>query len=525
MPQKTILIESILGGYGQTQYQSSQTTFNSSIAIDPDLPLVPTDIRTSGAMVPVAYSKFSGTEITGFPLWIISQIKTENSFIYTSDGKLHSFNNSIVMRTTDEASTAFPITITGGNGTGAVYYNNFIYLAEGTDISQYGGMSTGASIAKTENVWTGAKFGLTALTNTTYPSLKGVAIPNHAMHHHADNAVYICDVVNGQGVIHKLKTKRTTIEGDTNDASVFNALDLPFGYFPTDIESFGTDLIISAIQTSSSSINQGKAALFLWDTISDSFYRGPIFLPDPLVTALLNVNGNIYIFSGNASNGCRLSIYEGGFAVRDLVFFEEGVPPFAGAVDALGSRLVWGGSTTYPITTASVFSYGSKDSRIPSGLHNIVNSTAASTNRNISALKYIQQASNIIPRVIVGWGDDTNKGLDKFSETGTLSSVWRSGMFNINSRFKINSIRIPLGATLSAGHNLTVKILLDDLSSNITLPVINSTNFSGRKVSFKQSDLASAVGVNNFLIEFSWSSTTQLPILLPIQININIEED
>lgn len=177
-----------------TNYFGSDGTFNVSIGIDPDLP-VSTDVKTSGILVPSRYEKFSGTEIDGFPTWIITNNKTNNSFVYTSGGKLHSFNNSIAMRATDEAGTSFPITITGGAGNGAVYYNNFIYLAEGTDISQYGGMNQGASIAKTENVWTGGKFGLSALTNTTYPSIQGTPIPNHPMHAHTDNSVYIGDVV------------------------------------------------------------------------------------------------------------------------------------------------------------------------------------------------------------------------------------------------------------------------------------------------------------------------------------------
>lgn len=526
MARQTILIESILGGQSATQYFGKKGTFNSSIAIDPDLP-IGSQIKTSGMIVPSRYEKFSGTEIDGFPNWIITQPKTTNSFVYTSAGKFHSFNSSIVMRTTDEKSTALPITITGGAGNGAFYYNNFVYLIEATDITQYGGMDQGASIAITANVWTGGKFGLTALTNTTYPSIRGTPIPNHPAHVHGDNATYFGDVVDGQGVLHKLKTSETTIEGDTDDGSGFNVLDLPFGFFPTDVESWGTDIVVSTIQTLDSTINQGKAAIFLWDpTDTVSFYRGPIFLPDPLVTAMLNINGVVHIWSGNANNGVRLSRYIGGDVTEEILYLEEGVPPFAGAVDALGSRIAFGGFTTYPVSSASVLSYGSKRADLPKGLNNIVKSTSAGATQMVFSLKYVQQTSNVAPRLIVGWGDGSAKGLDKLSTSATYASVLRSEMINIGRKFEIEEIRIPLGATVATNMSIVPKILFDDLSSTVTLDTINPTNFSGkRKAIYKNPALKTARGENNFLLEFTHGGTVQLPILLPIEITVNIFDD
>lgn len=521
-------IKSILEGMSATNYFGSDGTFNVSIGIDPDLP-VSTDVKTSGILVPSRYEKFSGTEIDGFPTWIITNNKTNNSFVYTSGGKLHSFNSSITMRTTDEAGTSFPITITGGAGNGAVYYNNFIYLAEGTDISQYGGMNQGASIAKTENVWTGGKFGLSALTNTTYPSIQGTPIPNHPMHAHTDNSVYIGDVVSGQGVIHRLRTKKVTIEGDTNDTvipSAFNVLDLPYTYYPSDIESYGTDLVIAANQTNDATINQGKAALFFWDpTNTDSFYR-QVALPDPLVTALLNVNGILYIWSGNSNNGVRLSKYIGGETISEVSYQEEGVPPMAGSVDALGSRIVWGGFTTYPENSASVMAYGSKNDLLPKGLHNIARSTSAGATQNINSLKFVQQASNITPRLILGWGDGSAKGLDKISTSATFNSVWRSKPFNINERFVLKKMIIPMAGTVDANTTITVKVYMDDGSNSVTLTTINNTNFPlQRKVIYKPGDLSGANGENNFLIQISWTGTTSIPVLLPITIWVDVAQD
>jgi hypothetical protein len=391
-----VSIESILGGWSQTQYQGKKETYQSSIAIDPDFP-VGTDTRTSGMICPIVYEKFSGANVTGHPMWIITNIKNELIYAYMSDGKFVSYSSTLG----SEASIGTP---TAGAGNGAAYYNNYIYLACPADISRYGPLSSSPTLSNT--VWTGSTLGtLTAPTNTTYPSLRGVPIPNHPMHVHVDNCLYFGDVSNGQGIINKIKTKKVTAEGDTNDGSAYNALDLPFGYWPTDIESYGTDLAILAIKTSSATVNQGKATLFFWDCVSDSFYRA-MNIPDPLATSLLNVNGILYIFSGNAVNGVRISYYMGGDSIKDSVYLEEGTPPFAGSVDCLGNRIVFGGWTTNPAASACVFAYGSKKGDLPETLHNIAKTSGTynTNNQNVTSLKYVQQSSNIKPQLIIGWG-------------------------------------------------------------------------------------------------------------------------
>lgn len=535
MSIQNLTIENILEGWSTTDYFSSKGQYNSSLGIDPDYPATSSATKTSGVIVPTRYEKFSGTELDGYPNWIITNNKTSDSYVYTTTGKVHSFDSSIAMRATDAATSpaSFPITITGGAGNGACYYNNFNYFAEATDISQYGPLLTAGgaatSVVKTENVWTGGKFSKTALSNATYPSLQGVPIPNHPMHVHTDTSMYIGDTLAGQGIIHRLNTKKGTDEGDTNGTTVpsaYNALDLPFGFYPTDIESYGTDLAILAIQTTNSTINQGNAVLFFWDpTNTDSFYR-QINLPDPIATALKNVNGVLNVWSGNASNGVRVSKYIGGETLSEIGLLEEGTPPFAGAVDALGSRLVWGISTTYPETSGSVMALGSKNDSLPKGLHNIARSTASGTRPTVTSVKYVQQANNIQPRVIMGHGTTTDWGLDKLSTTATFNNVWRSKVFNINQRFVVKKLAIPLAGAVDANTTITVKIYLDDFSSSITLPVINNTNYpSKRKVLFKATDLLTATGENNFCIEIKWTGTTSLPVLVPINLKVDISDD
>lgn len=520
-------IKSVLGGQAGTYYLGAEDEYQVSLGVDTDLP-VGSQTKTSGMLVPSRYEKFSGTEFTGSPMFILPNNKTANTVIYASDGKLHSFDSALAMRTTDEAGTALPITITGGAGNGGVFYNNFYYLAEATDISQYGGMDQGASIAKTENVWTGAKFGLSALTNTTYPSIQGVPIPNHPMHVHTDNSNYIGDVVAGQGVIHRMNTKKVTIEGDTNGTvvpSAFNALDLPFGFYPTDIESYGTDLVIAAIRTTNATINQGAAALFFWDpTNTDTFYR-QVSLPDPLVTALLNVNGVLYLWTGNSVSGVRLSRYIGGETISEVSYEEDSLPPFAGAVDAIGSRIVFGDKSTYPESAAGVMAYGSKDDSLPKGVQNIIRSTSTGATQNVTSVRYVQQSSYVTPKLVVGWRDDSAKGLDKYSTTATYNSVWRSKPFNVNKWFLLKKLVIPFAAAVDANTSVTVKVYMDDGSSSTTLLAINNTNYPNkRRVIYSAGDLVNAVGFNNFFIEINWDGTTEMPVLMPIDIEVELDD-
>lgn len=517
---KNITLNSILDGQAPTQYFFSDNSYLSSIAVDPDMP-VGSDVKASGCLVPVVYEEFSGANITGYPKWIITNIKNALVYAYNSDGKVVSYNSSL-------ASETLVGTPTSGAGNGAVYYRNYIYFATPTNVSRYGPLD--GTPALTDTVWTGATLGsLTALANTTYPTLSGVSIPNHPMHSHSDGSVYFADVINGAGVLHRIKTTKTTAEGDTNDGSAYNALDLPQGWFITDIDSWGLDVAILAIQTSSASLDQGKSALFLWDTTNTStFYRGPIYLPDPLATSLMNVNGRLYIWSGNAVAGVRISEYIGGDSVSEIAFLEDGLPPMAGACDANGGRIVWGQTVSVPETAVTVMAYGSKNNRLPKAIHNIARATSAGANGICTALKYVQQGSST-QKLVIGSGDDSAKQLDKYSTTGTYDSIWRSKIISVGSRFTIDKIRIPLGAALAANMSLVAKIYYDDGSATKTLSTINTTNYTAnaRKIIFTQQDIldSSITPQNNFYLELSWAGTVKLPVLFPIEISIDIIQD
>lgn len=350
-------------------------------------------------------------------------------------------------------------------------------------------------------------------------------MPNHAAHVHTDNKLYFCDFKTGLGYIHFIKTKKTTDEGDTNDVSTYNALDLPFGWLPVDLESFGNDLAILAIQTTNTTLNQGCAAVFLWDTFSDSFYA-QIPLADPLGTALLNVNGILHAFTGNASNGWRLSRYIGGATFQDVRLYDEGAPPFAGAVDSLGNRIYFGGYVTEPAAAACVFSWGSKNPAIPMGLHVPVRTTSGTSSPICTAIKVGEQASFLAPRVLAGWRDASNFGIDQYSASGTLSSVLRTAPVNIGGQFKVTKISLPLGAAVGASKQWTVKVFVDDASASTTLRTINSTNYTNSErliVFYPGVDGANIGGDTDVFLEFTAGSTSPLPIKIPILMEIETD--
>lgn len=518
----TVKINSFLGGISPSAYFSQEGQYQGGIAIDPDFPITSSAVRTSGALVPTVYEKFSGSNVTAAVVGIVNDPKDTKTYVALTNGRLISYDNAL-------SNETLIGTVTGSVCNGIFYYNNYVYLTTGTDVSRYGPLNNSPTLTNT--VWTGATLGsLTALTNTTYPSIRGEAIPNHWGTIHGDGSAYFLDFKNGQGMVHRINTRKVTDEGDTNGSTVpsaYNVLDLPFGFYPTCISSYGNDLVIGAIQTTDSTVNQGKSALFFWDpTNTDTFYLGPVYIPDPILTALQYVNGTLYIWSGNTVNGMRISRYIGGTTVSDLVFMEEGAPSFAGSVEALGNRITWGGFTTYPESAACVFGYGSKNNNLPTGLHNIIRSTSTGSTGNVTAIKYSQQTSSLTPRLLVAWRDGSGYGIDKLSTTATYDSIYRSQIITIGKKFKITRVRIPFGDAVAANMTLVPTIYLDDASSSSSLTTINNTNYSGRRVvTYKAPGMLSLGGFQNFFIELAFSGTAALPVTFPIEFDIEVFED
>lgn len=754
--KKTLYVNQIFKGIAPSQYFGVEGSYNSASAIDPDLPIVSTDVRTSGFPVPVGSEALTTTNVTSAVIREITHPKDNMLWTVQSNGKIVTFKADL----TGERLIG---TVAGSHATWAEYYNNYIYVfgtgASKDDVSRIGPLNTlpydgqtgnftvgltvtggtsgatGVIIADTDagatgtlelsnivgqfqdgetitdtstgsatvnrtdaslitdNWWKGT-LSLTALTNTKYPTFRGVDMPNHVGLVHSDGSLYFLDFANGQGLVHRINTKKGTFEGDTDGTTVpssYNALDLPFGFYPTSLAPYSTDILITGNYQTDVTTNQGASAFVIWDpTDTDTFKTGPIPLADPIASACKNVNGSVYIWTGNAVNGVRLSLYNGGVSVRELQYQEEGLPPFAGAVDALGNRVVWGGHASYPLTGATVYGYGSKNAQLPAGLHNVMTTTASTTvttdsygeensdgvgllssvgeahsqsftgdggsvsscvfylrkalssagliaakiyahtgtygtsskgtgtalatsatidvstlstsltlqtftfdspytttngtkyvlaveyveegagstivyvgrdssspthagnfciksaggswssfntidlpfyvysqtqNPNVTALKYIQQDSNITPKTVLAWKTSASQGIDQYSTSATLNSKIR-WMFNIGSKFDITRLYLPLAGAVASGTIITPTLYFDDLSSNKTLQIINNTNYpSARKVTYKGTELKNATGYNNFMLEIAYTGTDPLPVGLPIKIEVDIKDD
>lgn len=511
------VIDNIWGGISSSHNFFKEGEYLDSLAIDPDWTIRSSSgpTKIGGILTPTNDTDFTSTVINSTPMWIVTSPRDTLVYTYLVNGRFVSYSSSLG----SETNIATP---TAGNASGMAYYNNFIYLATTVDISSYGPIDNTPALVDTD--WTGTGLGSqTALTDTTYLSLQGTELPNHAMHYHApNNRLYFCDFKNGEGLIHFIKTKRTTDDGDTNDGSKYNALNLPFGYKPTDIESWGGDLVIAAMfHGTDTSINQGPAKLFFWDTVSNDIYK-TITLPDPIVTSLLNNNGNLFIWTGTPSGGYRILQYiPNTRSVKHIRTFDEGTSPLAGAVDAFGERIIWGSNTSDIATSAVVKAYGSKDSSYPKGIHNISRvKTDGGSSRLVTCLKYVQLVSNARPIHISGWRTSTDQGINKDNTTsdftGALDSVWRSKVFKIGRRFKITKVILNFPEAIAANQtNITPKIFVDSDSTSNQLTVISSTNYteSERTITL----YPKLTGNTDYYLELAWAgNTTAVSVDFPI---------
>lgn len=523
-------IASILGGHGPTAYFMGEGQFLSSIGIDPDIQGPVTAFsRNTGAIAPSRYQTFSDSLVDDTPMWLITNPKNALIYTYLSDEAGATNSGALISYTSGFGSETDIGTPTAGAGNGANYYNNFIYLMTPTDVSSYGPLNNSPSITNTE--WTGAGLGTqTALTNTTYPSYQSVEYPNHAGHVHTDDSLYFCDFVAdggavataGRGIIHKIKTKKTTNEGDTDDGSAYNVLDLPSGYYPTDIESYGTHLAVIAAQTTDTTLIQGKSAMFLWDTVADSFYA-QIPIDDPFASAIYNRNGELHVCSGTGdTDGFNIKRYLGGFSWEDITSFTEGHTPFAGAVDGKNGRMIFGSDVDDPANAAVVYALGYKNPQLPrNATHSIARPSSGGANPILTCAKFIQQRSGEHPRIVMGWKSDTEFALDNLG--GTTNAIFRSEIFVVGQPFNIDRIRIPLSEQVGANTSITVTIFYNRGNDSKVLPTINSTNYtsSERIISFKSEEIEQAttaglIGQHDFFYHIAFGGTDQNQILLPM---------
>jgi len=133
-------------------------------------------------------------------------------------------------------------------------------------------------------------------------------------------------------------------------------------------------------------------------------------------------------------------------------------------------------------------------------------------------MSYVEKTDNKSPRMIIGWKDDSNVGVDKVSTTETFKAIWRSRLYNVGKRFVVRQLRLPLGAAVAANMTLTPKVYVDDASASTTLTVINNTNYASSERFVRL--IPNVTGNNNFFVELAWTGTASLPVTLPISVDI-----
>lgn len=512
-----ITINGVLGGHQIFENLGNPGEFLSSVAIDPDLPVDLGTLRKKpgGVITPVSYSKFSGANVNSPVVVFITNPKNTLIYVILKNGKIISYTNVLTSETLVD-------TVAGGNAEGGFYYNNYIYItgtgASKDDMSRYGPLDNSPALA--DNVWRGATLGAqTGLGNAVaYPSFGSVTYPKHIGHVHSNNKAYVLDFLDGVGYLHSIKTTKSSAEGDTDDGSAYNELDLPFNFLPTCIARYGKGkIVVGGIQTTDTGIKQGNGLLIFWDTFSDS-WELEVPVPSALVTALYNKNGELFVGTGNRNNGMSLLKYLGGKKFELKYFFPEGHSPFHHAMDAYENRIAWGGAMTDPSINASVFAMGFKGF-ISNAIHNIMRITGTSTNPVISAMMFAQQASGILPRMIVAWKDGSGHGIDGNPSAGRLS-IWRSEMFNLGRKFQIEKIRFPLSVAVGSNHTITPKIHIDDFQATDTLNAINNTNFPNaeKNAVYNIGEEKVRSGWHNFNLELAFTGAGVMSILMPITI-------
>lgn len=550
MANKTqqIRIESILGGQSPVAYFAAEDQFRSSIGIDPAQPIADSlSSVTSGVGIatgllrPTGVANYTGT-MGGRPQWLATNPK--NALIYAYDASGSAYSVELSLDTFTALSDGGALSAASGNG--MAYYDNYIYFAKNTTIARYGPLDGTPAFNGDYWVTTLAK---TSLTNTTYPTDNFVfaRYPNHVMHRHSDGKLYFADVVGNQGVVHSISTTKTTVEGDTDAGSTYNALDFGYGLWPTAIETYGSSLAVALYEGPSLDVDpfnnglsrQSTAKLAFWDTTSANF-NSIIFVefPDQIISALKNVNGILYIVSGNpGAAGFRVSRYVGGTTIQEVAYFEQGQTPFAGAVDGTNERLLFGSFTYYPEASGCVYSLGLQKSSLGQGTFNIMRPATSVVGCVYSLL--IQTPGFGFNLPVIGWTDtSTTRGLSTSSanlnnpSTGyasTYPSVWQSRVFSIGQRFKITKVRIPLANGMSSGMIVTPKIYVDDGSTTYTggstngLSILNNTNYSGKRVATMRPEGVS--GQNNFWLELRWTGSALCVVGLPIVIEYELLDD
>lgn len=397
-----ITIDSIAGGQSIYEFMPSKGQFSSAYAVD---------IKPDGTFGPSPRWRFSGATLNGDPLWMKAEPKSGNGTVYVYDnvGSVYSLTQSVITGVGDlnDGGTA--------EGNGMEYYDNYMYFARSTTIARYGPLNGTPSF--TDDYWV-TTLSKTALTNTTYPNYgtaASVGVPNHFLKRGKNGKLYIADVVGNQGTIHYIATTKTTVEGDTNNGSTYDALDLPYGHYPIAMENWNEYLVILCYAGAGTSLK-----LVFWDPTNTVTYDRIVDFefPDMIGCGLKNINGELFVVSAtdtNADSFTRITKYLGGYSFQQVALY-SGDTPLPGAIDGALNRLFVGGHRTGTDISGSptggaVFALGTERGGMSDALFTVGGVTCTTTTNNIVTAVNAETAY-----LLYGWTTGSvgtgNQGID-----------------------------------------------------------------------------------------------------------------
>lgn len=515
MAKKVITISSIYEGIQPSLLFGKADQYLAGIAIDPDLPIsdASTEFKPAGIIRPAGYAKISSTGLADGPMFILAAPVFSEVYAYDQSGNLLSYDNNNGVLSNETLKRA----VSASAGNGLAFYDGYLFYGLNTKIGRYDLSSTFV-----DDYFGSLGFNLVNNGNLV-GSRDGMFYPGHVMHPHVDNKLYILD---GQ-YVHYIKLDASGADAGT----AFKVLTLPFGYRAFDIKSYGNNVVIAA--STAASANPAISALFFWDTTSPSFNTF-VRIPDKICTALVYMNGTLYIWSGASDtvNGyTRFSKYLGGDSIQTIAVIEDSIPPSSGAVVGDGNRLMWGGHCIYPTPAAGVYAYGTKSGLFPAGLHFIARASIAAdaTNGHVSALATIYQTQRSFPVIAMG-SFNTNAGTPAIDTKSTTyqTSVFRSAMFNVGQDFTVSKITLPLAQAMGANMTIVPKLFFDHGSTSQVGTTLNATNYpNSEKIIRLDADnfLGNSSGKINFFLELTISGTALSAVSLPIEIEIDVDED
>lgn len=521
-----IKINSILGGQSPLAYLSQEDQFLSSGGIDPSAPSndgVTNLWATPSGIIRPTPAKYEGT-VVDEPIWIQTQPKDYFKYVYNAAGSVFTLNNVNDVTGIGDLND-------GGNaaGNGMAYYDNYMYFARATTIARYGPLD--GTPSWTDDYWV-TTLSKTALEDTEYPKdSSAIEYPNHFLHRHSDGRLYIADVVGNTGTIHFIQTTKTTVEGDTDNGSTYDKLNVGYGLWPTAMESYGDNLVIAFYEGpyDSSAERKSRAKIAFWDTTSENVNQITwVEYPDDYISAIKNTNGVLYFTSGTpGSYGFRVMKYIGGYSFKEVAKIKFSETPFPGAIDAIGDQLLFGGSTDKPFETAyirpAVYSIGLQTGGISNGLFNIFHYGSGSKVYSFCVPQENDDLGYLYPLV----GTNTGSIVSMFGTSSyTNRTFWFSKVFNIGQPFKVKKIRLPMVEPIASGTYINAKLWFDSGEGVWESTTINATgDWAGKQNVVLRPE--NAVGNSSFILNINWESSNQtlVAIALPITIDVELIDD